>query len=122
MPWKASSIVTERAKFVLAWHRRWQEAQGGRVDVAELCRMYGVSRTTGYVWIQRFVDGDYDVGALAERSSRPHHSPTAVSSEIESLIVAARKHNPRWGPRMLHARLVARYPAREFPSASTIAT
>jgi transposase InsO family protein len=119
MPWKESSIVIERTKFVLEWKRRWDEAEGGRVDVAELCRVFGISRTTGYVWINRFIDSGFDVREMVDRSSRPHHSPTAVSQEMEDFIVAMRKQNPRWGPRMMRERLVAKYPGREFPSAST---
>jgi hypothetical protein len=38
--------MTERAKLVLEWDRRWDEAEGGRVDVAELARLFGVSRQT----------------------------------------------------------------------------
>ena len=38
---------------------------------------------------------------------------------MEAFIVAARKHYPRSGPRMLRARLVAKYPGRDFPSSST---
>ena len=38
MPWKATDAMKERVSFVLEWERRWNEAQGGRVDLAELCR------------------------------------------------------------------------------------
>ena len=90
--------MTERVKFVLEWHRRWQE-QEGDVNVSELCRMFGISTACGYRWINRFRDGDFKVEALAERSRRPHHSPTAISEDMQDLLVAARKQHPRWGPR-----------------------
>jgi len=44
--------MTERAKVVLEWERRWNDAEGGRVDVAELARLFGVSRQTAYAWIR----------------------------------------------------------------------
>ena len=44
MPWKATNPLKERTNFVLEWERRWNEAEGGRVNLAELCRMFGVSR------------------------------------------------------------------------------
>jgi len=47
MPWKESRVVNERAKFCLEWHERWDKAKGGRVDLAELCRVFGISRQTG---------------------------------------------------------------------------
>jgi putative transposase len=113
--------MTERVKFVLAWEKRWQESQGGRIDVAELCRVFGVSRETGYRWIRRYVDAKHDVRALEERSRRPHSSPTATTQQMQDFIVAARKARPRWGPRKLRAWLVDRYSGRVFPSASAFA-
>ena len=53
MPWNATDTRKERTKFVLEWERRWDEAEGGAVNMAELCRMYGVSRQTGYTWVAR---------------------------------------------------------------------
>jgi len=45
--------MKERTKFVLESERRWNEAEGGPVNMAELCRMFGVSRQTGYTWVER---------------------------------------------------------------------
>ena len=42
MPWKATDAMKERTKFVLEWERRWNEAEGGLVNMAEPCRMFGV--------------------------------------------------------------------------------
>jgi len=74
--------------------------------MAELCRMFGVSRQTGYTWVKRFRAADNELDARAERSRRPKSSPRAAYPELEDLIVAARKLSPRWGPRKLRARLV----------------
>lgn len=74
MTWKTSNVVTERAKFALEYEKRWRRHRG-RVNVAELCRIYGVSRETGYVWINRFVRANFDVRALEDRSRRPLSSP-----------------------------------------------
>jgi putative transposase len=120
MSWKEANVVSERARFVLEWKRRW-EAGRGRVEVAELCRLFGVSRQTGYVWIRRFRDAGFDVRALESRSSRPRRSPTAISEAVQDVIVATRKAFPKWGPRKLRAWLVDRYPGRQVPSASSIA-
>jgi hypothetical protein len=49
--------MKERVKFVLEWERRWNEAQGSFVDMAELCRKFGV-RPTGYAWVKRFRAAD----------------------------------------------------------------
>jgi len=34
--------MKERTKFVLEWERRWNEAEGGRINMAELCRGWDV--------------------------------------------------------------------------------
>jgi len=112
--------MTERAKLVLEWERRWNEAEGGRVDVAELARLFGVSRQTAYVWIRRYEKAGHDVAALQEGSRRPHHHPKTTSEAMQDFLVEARKAHPRWGPRKLRAWLLDRYPGRQFPSASCI--
>jgi transposase InsO family protein len=122
MPFNRTDPMKERTKFILAWEKRWQESQGGRIDVAELCRVFGISRDTGYTWIRRYREANHDLTALEERSRRPHSSPTATAQPIQDFIVGARKARPRWGPRKLRAWLVDRYPGRSFPSAATFAT
>jgi transposase-like protein len=86
------------------------QAHGGAVDMAELCRKYGVARPTGYAWVKRFGDAGHDVGGVEEKSRRPHFNPDAISAEVEDLVVQARKLRPRCGPRKLHAALVDREP------------
>ena len=61
--------MKERTKFVLEWERRWHEAEGGPVNMAELCRMYGVSRQTGYSWVTRYREAKQNLDALKERSA-----------------------------------------------------
>ena len=84
MPWKESDPLKERTKFVLEWERHWNEARGGRVNVAELCRMFGVSRPTGHSWINRYRDSSFELSAVEERSRRPKTSPNALSLEVEA--------------------------------------
>ena len=120
MPWKATDAMKERVSFVLEWERRWNEAQGGRVDLAELCRKYGVSRPTGYAWVKRFRDAGHDLRAVEEKSRRPLANPHAISPAVEDLVVQARKLMPRRGPRKLRAILLDRYPEVEWPSTSSI--
>src|SRR5512133_2036794 len=89
-------------RHLLEWERAWKAGQG-RVDVAELCRMHGVSRPTGYRWIRRYMQSGFDLRAMADRSSRPHSSPTAVDDDVQDYVVTLRKQHPRWGPRKLRA-------------------
>lgn len=111
--------MKERSKFVLEWERRW-DAGEGRVNVAELCREFGISRDTGHRWIRRFQAADRSLDAVVGRSSRPASMPTKVDEETEDLVVAARKAKPTYGPKKLRALIVERYPQLPVPSASTI--
>ena len=111
--------MKERSKFVLEWERRWNAAEG-RVNVAELCREFGVSRDTGHRWIRRYEDAGHRLEAVVQRSSRPASMPTKVSEEAEDLIVAARKAKPTYGPKKLRAMIVEQYPQFPVPSPSTI--
>src|SRR3954453_19461894 len=52
MPWKQTSALMERARFV-------RELASGEWTMSELCKHHGVSRPTGYKWARRFeADGD----------------------------------------------------------------
>ncbi len=86
-------------------------------SLSALCRRFGISRKTGYKWIERFLSG----GELADRSRRPQHSPRAVATAIEDAIVAARRERPTWGPEKLRTTLLKAYPGTALPSVSTFA-
>ena len=111
--------MKERVKFVLEWERRWSEGEG-RLNFAELCREFGISRQVGYVWVGRYKGAACGIEALSERSKRPHTSPTKVSDELEEYLVAARKLHPTWGPKKLRAWLLHHHPQLVLPVQSTI--
>ena len=102
--------MKERKKFI-------DEYLTDEYTVTDLCRRHGISRKTGYKWLDRFL-GNCE---LEDRSSRPHHSPRAVATWIEDAIVRARKQRPSWGPRKLRAALLLANPGAELPSASAFA-
>src|SRR6185295_14775408 len=102
MPWKETVAVKERVKFLLEWERRW-DAGEGRMNFAELCREYGVSRQVGYDWLNRYREAGNDVRVAEERSRRPHTTPTKVGDELEDYLVKLRKAHPTWGPKKLSA-------------------
>jgi transposase InsO family protein len=110
MPWKAVEIMSLRQAFV-------QAAQAEGANISALCREYSVSRETGYKWLARYAaEGER---GLAERSRRPHHSPTQTPLALEQRVVAARQAHPKWGGRKLK-RWLESQPVRGVPSASTI--
>ncbi|MEO8183303.1 MAG: DDE-type integrase/transposase/recombinase [Deltaproteobacteria bacterium] len=121
MPWKETDAMKERVKFVLEWEKRWNEGEG-RLNFAELCREFGISRQVGYVWLRRYRQAKQDLSALKERARRPLTSPTKLAEAMEDLLVAARKRHPTWGPKKLRAWLAHYRLQLELPAQSTIGT
>ena len=112
MGWKENSVMHERCKFVL-------EAISDKSNFSDLCRRYGISRRTGYKWLDRYKhEGP---AGLYDRSRRPHNSPLATSVQMVTEVVRLRTDWPSWGPKKIHALLLRRYPATDVPAQSTIA-
>lgn len=110
MPWEEVSIMSQRLEFVTL-------AAAERANIRHLCRCYGISSATAYKWLHRFQS--IGVNGLADRSRRPHHSPSRSAVEMEEAIINLRGKHPAWGGRKLRDRLLAlNYTA--VPSASTI--
>jgi len=111
MPWKETSPVNERVKFIAAFLE-------GNENFSELCERFGISRKQGYKWRERYEAGGLE--ALRDRSRAPITHPHAVPASIVDMIVGARRQHPRWGPRKLLVILARRHPTIEFPVASTV--
>ena len=111
MPWKESSVVEERRKFI-------EEYEGGLVTMAELCRSYEISRETGYKWVKRYQQCGWE--GLEDLSRAPRRHPNQTAPELEERIVALRRKHPRWGPIKLQIRLSKNYSQEKWPAPSTI--
>lgn len=110
VPWKESCQVNERMNFV-------SRIEGGE-RMTDLCAEFGISRKTGYKFLNRFrlygPVGLYDEPRVAIRA--PHR----LSDELAALVLNARKAHPSWGPRKLRAWLLAKHPGVPLPAPSTI--
>lgn len=96
MPWKAVTVMSQRKEFVSL-------ALAEDANISELCRRFGISRKTGYKWIERFhAEGD---AGLADRFCRPKSIPVITPEEIERAIVRVRKRHSSWGGRKISRRL-----------------
>jgi transposase len=85
-------------------------------NISELCARFGVSRGTGYKWLERFRrDGD---AGLEEHSRRPRYSPAQTDAQIEAAVLGMRGEHPAWGGRKIAAAL--RRVGLTAPSPSTI--
>src|ERR1700743_351536 len=110
MPWKESRIMDQRLQFLSSYQKE-------EMSVSELCREFGVSRPTGYRWINRYKESGPE--GLLNLSSRPHSCSHATPEAIENAILALRGKYPSWGMRKLKARLEQLDSSVEWPVAST---
>lgn len=110
MSWKAVDTVSLRLEFV-------ELAMKDGANISELCRRFGVSRTTGYKWIRRFTEEGSK--GLTDRSRRPKSSPTASPDEIVGEALKIRDKHPAWGARKIKKRLEV-LDVKDVPAVSTI--
>jgi transposase InsO family protein len=111
VPWKVSDVYDQRVRFVSA-------ALCGDMSLASVCRLYGVSRVTGYKWLERYHAGGWE--ALRDGSRSPHRQAGAMAPAVAAAIVALREKRPFWGPKKLLAVLERERPETRWPAASTI--
>jgi transposase InsO family protein len=93
-----------------------REASLGVDSVSAICRRYGISRETYYVYLRRYRAEGLD--GLEPRSRQPIHQPRRMSASIETSICDMRKENPKWGARRIRAEL--RRDGVESPAISSI--
>lgn len=98
MPWKASSVMEERLRFVA----RLLEGE----SMSEVCRSFGISRKTGYKVFNRYKQEGPQ--ALCDRSRRPVRYANQLPDQIERMIVRLKKEKPHWGARIIRKLLVRR--------------
>jgi transposase len=110
MPWKEASPVDQRTQFIADFLR-------DALSITELCALYGVSRKTGYKWIDRYLR--HGPAGLEERSRRPRGAPNQTADGIVAAILDARRRHPTWGGKKLLALLHKRHPRWPLPGRST---
>src|SRR5262245_16842448 len=110
MPWREASPMDQRTQFIADFLR---DAR----SITELCALYGVSRKTGYKWIDRYLRAG--PAGLEEGSRRPRRSPNQTAAEIVTAILEARRRHPSWGGKKLLALLHKRHPRWLLPGRST---
>lgn len=111
MPWKESSVMDERLRFVA----RLLEGE----PMSHVCREFGISRKTGYKIFGRYKE--HGLEALTDRSRRPVRYANQLPSQVEAAIVRAKQDKPHWGARKIRELLVRRLRHEvRVPAKSTI--
>ena len=111
MPWKGSSVMEERLRFVA----RLLDGE----SMSDVCREFGISRKTGYKIYNRYKDEG--VEALSDRSRRPMRYANQLPGQVERLIVDCKKAKPHWGARKIREMLVRKLAGDvRIPAKSTV--
>jgi transposase InsO family protein len=111
MPFKGTCPVEER----IAMFRDWDS---GAFTVAELTRLFGVSRETFYVWNRRRESGCERW--FEELPRAPENRPHTTPKDRIAAIVSMRERFPRFGAKKIRAKLIEAHPTVDWPAPSTI--
>jgi transposase InsO family protein len=103
--------MDQKIKFVQDWI-------AGRHTMSDLCALYGVSRKSGYKWVERFMlEGPQ---GLEDRSHARRDASNRTSEEVEQVLVQLRLRFPTWGAKKLVAFLSEHRPQMDLPHRSTV--
>jgi len=111
MPWRETSPMEQRLEFI-------REFETELFTMTELAAQYGISRKTGYQWVERY-DAEGALG-LRDRSRRPHESPHATDPELLAMLIRLRQRHPRWGAKKLLVVAARKAPNAAWPCPSTV--
>lgn len=111
MPWSETSPMDQRMQFIADYLRE-------TLTITELCDLYGVSRKTGYKWIDRYLRRG--PAGLEERSRKPCVSPNATPDAIVQAFLGVRRRHPSWGAKKLLTIVHQRHPRWALPGRSTV--
>jgi transposase InsO family protein len=71
-------------------------------NISQACRDFGITRKTGYKWLNREALGEQ----LSDKSRKPNRIANKTDAETEALVLSVREDNPSWGGRKIYEYLV----------------
>lgn len=110
MPWKEKNVLDIRTDFVF-------RATNENVSFKSLCEEYGISRTTGYKWLNRFIEDG--LSGLEDRSKAPNSSPNQLDENTVTTIIKLKLDHLTWGPKKIKQLYARIHPTKSCPSEST---
>ena len=111
MPWRESSVMSERLAFVRACLDRSER-------IVEICDRFAISEKTGQKWLKRF--REEGPNGLADKSRARLVQPYRITREVAERVIALRRKYPLYGAAMLHDWLTQHEPEVHWPAASSI--
>ena len=104
--------MDERLKFIV-------KCQESLESFSAICRTFGVSRKTGYKWVERYET--LGAAGLCEVKQVAEVHPGWLKDAELDVIIQARKEHPHWGPKKLQVLLEKTHPGMARVGVSTIA-
>ena len=111
MPWKDVNAMDQRIQFITDWLRKTH-------TVSDLCALYGISRKSGYKWIDRYLREGPDW--VLDRSHAARVIANKTPLEVEQALMQMRAVHPTWGARKLLHQVGLQQPALMLPHESTV--
>lgn len=111
MAWSETCVMDERLRFVLA-------ALEEEEPLSWLCEEYGISRQTGYKWLERY--RNEGPAGLRDRSHAALRHGRARDEDVVRTVLSLRERYPFFGPRKLRVKLGEVLPGIDLPALSTI--
>lgn len=90
MPWENKTVEELREEFIAA--------AKASCNFSKVCREFGITRKTGYKWLNRSEQGL----PMSDESRRPHRIAGKTDTETEEKILEVRSENPGWGAKKIH--------------------
>ena len=106
MPWERKTVEEQRREFA--------EAAKETKNFSALCREFGITRKTGYKWVERYKEN----ADLSDKSRKPFTIANRTPIETEERIVVLRAENPGWGAKKL--KEVLERQGHEIPCVKTV--
>ncbi|MCD8477645.1 MAG: hypothetical protein LRY68_06865 [Sulfurospirillum sp.] len=94
MPWESKTVEEIRKEFITA-------AQISK-NFSSLCRDFGITRKTGYKWLDRWQQEQN----LSDRSHARKIVSNKTDEMTEKLILSVREANPTWGGKTIRQVLL----------------
>lgn len=111
MVWRISNVIDQRKYFV-------KEVRKREKAFSEICQEFGISRPTGYKWLERYtLQGEF---GLEDRSRARHTQDAKTSERLEERIIELKRTHSAWGPKKIYAYLSRHYPDEQWPSVTTM--
>lgn len=109
MPWKETVKMDQRTKFA-------QEAMHTD-NLLALCKEYGISRPTGYKWINRYKA--LGASGMEDQSRRPKQPNNELSEDVVCEIILLKMAHIKWGPAKIRELYRRKHLKIELPSLSS---